>query len=100
MLILDEPTASLDFGNRARVLGELDRLRAAGLSIVFSTHEPEHALVHADRALLLADGRPLAFDVAATALTAENVTRLYGVPVRLVEVETRRVFVTSGDARH
>jgi iron complex transport system ATP-binding protein len=100
MLILDEPTASLDFGNRARVLGELDRLRAAGLSIVFSTHEPEHALVHADRALLLADGRPLACDVAASALTAENVTRLYGVPVRLVQVETRRVFVTHGDARH
>jgi len=98
MLILDEPTASLDFGNRARVLGELDRLRGAGLSIVFSTHEPEHALVHADRALLLAGGRPLACDAAATALTAENVTRLYGVPVRLVEVETRRVFVTGGDA--
>jgi iron complex transport system ATP-binding protein len=94
-LILDEPTASLDFGNRARVLAELDRLRGGGLSIVFSTHEPEHALAHADRALLLADGRALACDVAAQALTAENVARLYGVPVRLAEVDGRRVFVAS-----
>jgi iron complex transport system ATP-binding protein len=99
MLVLDEPTASLDFGNRARVLAELDRLRAAGLSIVFSTHEPEQALAHADRALLLAGGRPLACDTAALALTAQNITRLYGVPVRLVAVESRRLFVTDDGAR-
>jgi|SRR5689334_14569992 len=98
-LILDEPTASLDFGNRARVLAELDRLRGTGLSIVFSTHEPEQALAHADHALLLSSGRALACDVAARALTAENVTLLYGVPVRLVEVEGRRVFVASPATR-
>jgi iron complex transport system ATP-binding protein len=98
-LILDEPTASLDFGNRARVLAELDRLRGTGLSIVFSTHEPEQALAHADHALLLAQGRALASDVAARALTAENVTRLYGVAVRLVEVEGRQVFVASPATR-
>jgi iron complex transport system ATP-binding protein len=98
ILILDEPTASLDFGNRARVLAELDRLRGSGLSIVFSTHEPEQALAHADHALLLASGRALASDAAAVALTAENVTRLYGVPVQLVEVGTRKVFIAR-DAR-
>ena len=93
ILVLDEPTASLDFGNRARVLAELDRLRASGLSIVFSTHEPEQALAHADHALLLADGRPLVSDEAARALTAENVTRLYGLPVQVVDVGARKVFV-------
>jgi iron complex transport system ATP-binding protein len=94
VLILDEPTASLDFGNRARVLGEIDRLRGSGLTIVFSTHEPDHALAHADRALLLADGHPLALDVVDRALTAENVERLYRVPVRTVEAGgKRRIFV-------
>ena len=38
VLVLDEPTASLDFGNRARVLHEIDRLRAVGMTIMFSTH--------------------------------------------------------------
>ena len=99
MLILDEPTASLDFGNRARVLAELDRLRDEGLTIVFSTHEPEHALAHADQALLLAEGRPLASDTAPRALTADNVTRLYGIPVELVEVGARKVFVHRDEAR-
>jgi iron complex transport system ATP-binding protein len=96
ILILDEPTASLDFGNRARVLGEVDRLRGGGLTIVFSTHEPDHALAHADRALLLAEGRPLALDAVERALTAENVERLYRVAVRRVEVgASRRIFVSA-----
>ena len=96
VLILDEPTASLDFGNRARVLAELDRLRGSGLTIVFSTHEPDQALAHADRALLLADGRPLALDAVELALTAENVERLYRVRVRSVDAGLRRrVFVSE-----
>jgi len=90
ILVLDEPTASLDFGNRVRVLRELDRLRARGMTILFSTHEPDQALAHADRALLLADGKPLALDSVARALTSENIERLYGTPVRLLAVDARR----------
>jgi len=95
VLVLDEPTASLDFGHRAQVLAELDRLRAGGLTIVFSTHEPQHALAHADQALLLGEGRALACDRASVALTAANVTRLYGVEVDLVDVAGRGVFVPA-----
>jgi len=96
ILILDEPTASLDFGNRARVLSEIDRLRGTGLTIVFSTHEPDHALTHADRALLLAEGKPLALDASDRALTEANVSQLYGVGVRRVMAGgARSVFVVE-----
>jgi iron complex transport system ATP-binding protein len=90
ILLLDEPTANLDFGNRVRVLRELDRLRARGMTILFATHEPDQALAHADRALLLADGRPLVLDSVQRALTAENIERLYGTPVRLFHLDARR----------
>jgi iron complex transport system ATP-binding protein len=90
ILLLDEPTANLDFGNRVRMLSELDRLRARGMTILFATHEPDQALAHADRALLLADGRPLALDTVERALTAENIERLYGTPVRLFHLDARR----------
>lgn len=96
LLVLDEPTASLDFGNRARVLAEIDRLRAAGMTILFSTHEPDQALAHADRALLLAQGRTLAFDTVEHALTAANIERLYGTPVRLVKLDARRYACVPG----
>ena len=90
ILVLDEPTASLDFGNRVRVLRELDRLRARGMTILFSTHEPDQALAHADRALLLAEGRTLALDTVARALTTTNIERLYGTPVRLFPLDAGR----------
>jgi iron complex transport system ATP-binding protein len=98
ILVLDEPTASLDFGNRVRVLRELDRLRARGMTILFSTHEPDQALAHADRALLLADGRPLALDTVARALTATNIERLYGTPVRLFPLDAGRYACVPADA--
>ncbi|MFO1397284.1 MAG: ABC transporter ATP-binding protein [Burkholderiales bacterium] len=92
LLALDEPTASLDFGNKLRVLREIERLRAEGRTIVFTTHDPEHALAHADRALLLARGAPLALAPVAEALTAASLTELYGTPVRVVAVDgVRRV---------
>ena len=93
VLVLDEPTANLDYGNKLRVLGEIERLRAAGRTILFTTHDPDHALAHADLALLLANGRMLAMARAEQALTAETLTALYGVPVRVMNVDgTRRVF--------
>jgi iron complex transport system ATP-binding protein len=101
VLVLDEPTASLDFGNRARVLREIDRLRSTGMTIMFSTHEPDYALAHADRALLLADGRTLALDTVERALTAENIERLYRTAVRLIPLDGRRYTCVAmeGEAR-
>ncbi len=40
LLVMDEPTASLDFGNQARVLTQVRRLSGSGITIVFSTHDP------------------------------------------------------------
>jgi iron complex transport system ATP-binding protein len=92
VLVLDEPTANLDYGNKLRVLNELERLRGEGRTILFSTHDPDHALAHADRALLLADGGVLALAGVADALTDATLTRLYGVPVRVTAVDgVRRV---------
>jgi iron complex transport system ATP-binding protein len=96
VLVLDEPTANLDYGNKLRVLKELERLRAEGHTILFSTHDPDHALAHADRALLLAGGGPLALDTAERALTDASLSELYGVAVRVAEVDgVRRVFPVS-----
>jgi iron complex transport system ATP-binding protein len=96
ILVLDEPTANLDFGNKLRVLREIERLRAEGRTIVFSTHDPDHALAHADRALLLAHGGVLALAPVAEALTSATLSALYGVAVDVAEVNgVRRVFPVS-----
>ncbi|MBC8023825.1 MAG: ABC transporter ATP-binding protein [Burkholderiales bacterium] len=98
-LVMDEPTANLDFGNQARVLAQIAALRDAGVSILLCSHDPDHAFQVADRVLLLRDGAASTLARTGEALTAENLTRLYDIPVQVAEVVTpagiRRVCVRS-----
>lgn len=81
MLVLDEPTAALDLGNAARVLGVLRALAATGRTVVMTTHHPDQALRDADRAVLLQDGRVIAHGPPREVLTAERLTAVYRTPV-------------------
>jgi iron complex transport system ATP-binding protein len=56
ILVMDEPTASLDFGNQTLVLGRIRQLAREGYGIVLSTHDPDHALLVASRVAIIADG--------------------------------------------
>jgi iron complex transport system ATP-binding protein len=89
LLIMDEPTASLDFGNQSLILNEILRLKASGRSVLFCTHDPDHALQCADRALLLHHGSVLALGSPRAVVTAANLKTLYGVEVELIESPTR-----------
>lgn len=86
-LVLDEPASGLDLANEARLLALLARLRAEGRhGIVFTTHDPNHALAVADDALLmLPDGATLCGPVGET-VTEPLLARLYGLPMRFVAV--------------
>ena len=78
VVVLDEPTASLDFGNQGKVMREIRRLAADGLAVLFTTHDPNHAARHADRALLIRDGRTQAVGPATEVLGREQLEALYG----------------------
>lgn len=83
LLVMDEPTASLDFGNQALVLRHVQELRGRGMGIVLSTHDPDHAFAFASEVLLLKDGRLLAKGTPGEVLTPANLEGAYGVPVRV-----------------
>ena len=84
VVVLDEPTASLDFGNQGKVMDEIRALAAAGHGVLFTTHDPNHARHAADRAFLMREGRRVAEGDVANVLTRENLEALYGTPVRTV----------------
>lgn len=79
LLVMDEPTASLDFGNQIKVLAHIDRLRRQGIAVLMSTHQPEHALRVADRVALLAPGGIVALGRAHETATPARLAALYGV---------------------
>ena len=76
-LIMDEPTASLDFGNQIRVLEHIAALRSQGLTILFTTHQPDQAAQIADRVVLLHGSGVYGSGETADMLTAENLAVLY-----------------------
>ncbi|HEY2629082.1 MAG TPA: ABC transporter ATP-binding protein [Usitatibacter sp.] len=85
-LLMDEPTANLDFGNQALILDEVARLKASGAAVLFSTHHPDHALRIADRVVMLRDGKVLAAGHAGDTINPENLSALYGRPIDVAEV--------------
>jgi iron complex transport system ATP-binding protein len=80
-IVLDEPTASLDFGNQGIVMREIKALAASGHGVLFTTHDPNHALRAADRAFLLRDGTALAEGPVESVLSRERLEALYRAPV-------------------
>ncbi|MGU3658689.1 ABC transporter ATP-binding protein [Methylobacterium fujisawaense] len=86
LLIMDEPTASLDFGNQARVLGQIRRLAQAGIAVLFSTHDPGHALLCADRLVALHGGRLVADGPSAATVTPALLRLIYGIDVVVASV--------------
>jgi iron complex transport system ATP-binding protein len=79
VLVMDEPTASLDFGNQIRILACIEALRDQGMGILMTTHQPEHALRVANQLALLRGGQLEGPGDVAVLATASSLASLYGV---------------------
>jgi iron complex transport system ATP-binding protein len=90
LLLLDEPTAHLDLHNKSRLIRIMQELRAQGITILITTHEPEVALVVADEVILMEMGRVLAYGPVDATLTAENLSQIYRIPIRIVPFEGKK----------
>ena len=83
-IVLDEPTASLDFGNQGKVMSEIRKLAASGHGVLFTTHDPNHAMRAADRAYLLRDGTRIGEGATGEVLGRDQLQTLYRAPVDLI----------------
>jgi iron complex transport system ATP-binding protein len=83
LLVMDEPTASLDFGNQALVMRQVRRLSAQGFGLVLSTHNPDHAFACATRVALLHGGTVVVEGTPADALTPDRLGQVYGIAVTI-----------------
>lgn len=84
LMVLDEPTAALDFGNQGKVMREIRRLADEGLGVLFTTHDPNHATRFADQALLIRRGCTLASGAVTEVVTQAMLERLYDAPVEAI----------------
>lgn len=103
VIVMDEPTANLDFGNQVRVLQHIQSLAQSGIGVLLSTHDPDQAFLCADRVAMLHEGRLARLGAPEATITADSLKEIYGVEVAIVRVPVgegriRPVCIPKGSA--
>lgn len=96
MIIMDEPTNHLDYGNQFRVIEMIEKLADRGMTIILTTHMPDHVLYLGRRAGILMDGTMCTGNVEEV-ITEENLKKIYHIPVHMVYLkEFNRTVCVAG----
>lgn len=98
VLVMDEPTAALDFGNQQLVLSRMRTLSTMGKAVIMVTHDPDHALFCANRVVVMSKGSVLQQGTPHECITSEILAQIYGAQARVIDVQldaehTQRVCV-------
>ncbi|MFZ7091230.1 ABC transporter ATP-binding protein [Primorskyibacter sp. 2E233] len=82
IMVMDEPCAALDYKNQDVVINVMRRLSEDhGITILFSTHAPQHAVEIATDVLLMNDRSSHRSGKTRDVLSEENLSHLYGMPI-------------------
>ena len=88
ILLLDEPTSHLDFGNQMLLLATVERLaRERQLAVLMSTHFPNHALLVGSYVYLMRDGRLVSEGSPGDVINVDSLRTLYGIDVRILSLD-------------
>lgn len=87
LILMDEPTAHLDYGNQLRVLRIVKDLASRGFGIILATHNPDQVLLLDAKAAVIDRQANFHFGSWKDVLTEELISAMYGVPLRIIQVE-------------
>ena len=88
VLVLDEPESNLDFKNQLLVLDTIEELAKSGLTCIFNTHFPAHALRRANQALMLGRGGKSVCGKTCEVVTEDRISEFFGVRAVIGEMQT------------
>jgi len=101
VLLLDEPTSHLDFGNQMRILGVINKLAESGMTVVMSSHFPDHAFLTTGVVAIMKDGMIQNIGDATDVITEATMRDTYGIQVKVTDVGSgvdRRVCIPLLDS--
>ena len=93
LLILDEPTSHLDFGNQIKILEIIQNLAKEGLSIIMSSHFPDHAFISSTNVAIIQNKKFIAYGSPDEVITEENLKKTYEIDVKLLELDDRKICI-------
>jgi iron complex transport system ATP-binding protein len=90
MLIMDEPTSNLDFGNQVRVLEIINKLSQKGLGVIMTSHFPNHVFLCSTKVALMQKNNVFKVGNVDEVVTEENLKNAYGINVKVTSVLSDR----------
>ncbi len=91
-LLLDEPTAHLDFKNQFTVLQMVRKVaRERGMAVVMSLHDPNQAMLFSDTVALMSSGRIVSLGKPEEVIGPENIKQLYGMDTEIIVHDGRKL---------
>lgn len=93
VLIMDEPTSNMDYGNQLRVMEQIKQLTTMGYTVLQSTHNPDQAFMFSDQVIALEDGKIIGSGSPQEVITAELINKLYKVDIVLESIYEDRLRV-------
>lgn len=87
LLVMDEPTANLDYHNQVKILTAIKYLADQGLAILMTSHYPDHAFLACSKVALMKGGCIVAQGDPDQVVTTESLTSLYNTPVRVTQAD-------------
>ena len=85
ILVMDEPTANLDYSNQVKILQIINQLSEEGYSILMTSHFPDHAFLACNRVMLMRDGVIMACGTPDKVVTSDSLSNLYQTHVCVTE---------------
>lgn len=83
ILIMDEPTSNLDFGNQVRVLKHIKRLAKRNIGIIMTSHFPNHAFMASTKVLVMGKGNEFISGKSDEVMTAELLKKTYNIDAQI-----------------
>lgn len=87
IIVLDEPTSHLDYGNQLRILSIIHKLSRQGTAVIMTSHNPDHAFMVADSVGIMMGRHIACFGAPRDIITEKILRQMYGVEVRLMDNE-------------
>lgn len=87
VVLFDEPTAHLDYGNQHRVLQRIRQMADDGYSVIITTHNPDHALLLDDRVAIVNKNGKIVQGSSREILKEEILCDVYNTELKLLQIE-------------
>ena len=94
IILFDEPTAHLDYGNQYRIVQMISQLANEGYAVIMTTHNPEHAIILNGKVAILNRNGTFIVGKAADTIDATTLSNLYGLTIKTIYIEEAKRVVS------